>query len=41
LKTEAQTIANKTRQEQANYQQITRSFPPTPVPTDSSSLLST
>jgi hypothetical protein len=34
LKTEAQTIANKTRQEQANYQQITRSFPPTPVPTD-------
>ena len=34
MKSEAQTIANKTRQEQAHYQQITRSFPPTPVPTD-------
>lgn len=34
LKSEAQTIANTTRQEQARYQDITRSFPPTPVPTD-------
>jgi hypothetical protein len=34
LKSEAQRISNMTRQEQARYQEITRSFPPTPVPTD-------
>ena len=34
LKSEAQRISNTTRQEHARYQEITRSFPPTPVPTD-------
>jgi len=34
LKSEANAIAETTRQEQSRYQAITRSFPPTPVPTD-------
>jgi hypothetical protein len=34
LNSEARTIADRTRQEQVRYQEVTRSFPPTPVPTD-------
>jgi hypothetical protein len=34
LKSEAKAIAETTRQEQFRYQALTRSFPPTPVPTD-------
>ena len=34
LRSDARSIADVTRQEQQRYQQMTRSFPPTPVPSD-------
>ena len=34
LKDEAQQISIRTRQEQAHYQELTRRFPPSPVPSD-------
>lgn len=34
LKNEAKAIAENTHREQSRYQEITRSFPPTPVPTE-------